>query len=210
MVFQAKMVADAADNEIHGVLERFGACIECRHRWQNYCTGFGTKRQVPKLNCAQRRLAWHQDQWPSLFQVHVRGSVNQILRQTVSDGGRCPHAARTDDHTARQIRPAGDARPKVEIVVIMQLISAREVRRASQQVREVEVIKPNAAIYFTLHHFDGGGANGEMYWTTGLEQYLQQPKSVWSATRPGERQDQIFGGHKRRLLDRTPRPASSF
>ena len=95
--------------------------------------------------------------------MNVRGAVDEVLREAVSDGGDRAHAARTDNHTACQKRAAGDAGREVAVVVIVQSAPPRRRRRFVQHVSRIaqqfvwiERIQPHFAVQFVLDHFRAG------------------------------------------------------
>src|SRR5579884_774340 len=145
MVFDAQLIADSANDEIDGVLQRLRADIEGRHGRQHHGTGLCTRGQIAELNKMQRRLARHQNEWTAFFQVNVGGAMDEVLRQTMSDGGRRTHAARTNDHACRQERATSDASLEVHEMMIANLAGI-EPGGVAQQIGEDKAIQANAAI----------------------------------------------------------------
>ena len=80
--------------------------------------GLSARGQIAQLNRTEGSLARHEDQLAPLFQMHVGGAVDQVVGQAVGDRRHRAQAARTDDHSGREKRSAGDAGGEIAVAMI--------------------------------------------------------------------------------------------
>src|SRR5215211_8744312 len=67
----------------------------------------------------ERRLAHDEHEFAPLFQYHVGRAMNQVVAESVCDGGDRAHAARRDHHAQRYERAARDRGALIAAVVTM-------------------------------------------------------------------------------------------
>ena len=203
MMLDAQVIADAADDEIDGVLKGLRPSIKGGHGGQHHGAGLSTSGQIAQLNQMQRRLARHQHERTTFLQMNVGGAMNKVLRQTVSDGRGRAHAARTNDHSRRQKGAAGDSRPEVHEVMIMHL-SRIEVGLFSEQVGENKAIEANSAIQFLFNDLHGGGAEKEMNGSSRAQQHFQQAHAIGAPLAPVRASTRLFAAIDALTLEKEP------
>src|SRR5690606_25000494 len=92
---------DAANHEVHEVLNAPGLVIEARRRRQDQRAGAGQAEHVLQVDRRVRRLARYEHERAAFLQRHIRGSLNERPRGPLGNAGEGTRGAGADDHAGR-------------------------------------------------------------------------------------------------------------
>lgn len=192
----AKLITNPRHNKINHILNRTWVCVKRWHGRQDNSTCFRDRSQIAQLDKSQRRLPRYQDQLPLLFQMHIRCTMDQILRNAMSDRRDCAHAAGADDHAAGEKRSAGDAGAEIAKVVVSGTRKIECIRARTQKSPKIKSIQADLLPDLPCEDFNRCGAHGEVHHASGREQSLQESHSVGRPARTGHRHHQISCCHE--------------
>src|SRR6185295_10471902 len=94
-----KLIDHAHRDVIDHVVEVLWVVVERGYGRKYHDAHARQLQHVFEMYLVEWRLAHNQHELASLFQDHVGGAMDQIIAETVSDGGEGAHAAWRDHHT---------------------------------------------------------------------------------------------------------------
>src|SRR5262250_1958818 len=93
-----KLIEHAHRSLLYDLFDALWVMIKCRCRREDDRAHARELQHVLEMDFAQRGLAYHQHQLASLFEDHVRRSVNQIISITMRNGRKRADTTRTHHH----------------------------------------------------------------------------------------------------------------
>ena len=102
------MLEDAGYVVFRDVVDGLRVVVEGGDDGEDGRAGFCGCGHVADVDQVQRGFADAEDEWAALFKADVRGALDEVLGEAVSDAGEGSHGAGQDDHAVAGIRAAGD------------------------------------------------------------------------------------------------------
>src|ERR1043166_380869 len=79
LVFDPKMIENAGDDGVHGLLDGAGAAVEAGAGGNDGSTGFGDNHHVAEMDQVVRCFARNKDQPAAFFEEDIRGARDRVV-----------------------------------------------------------------------------------------------------------------------------------